>query len=101
MKAKMMNDREPPPQPVAYGFTGRAERASYERGLDIVAYKGNPLIEALGPIMSPVEVGQRLQRRPPFDKQHRDRPLQERFQLIWLAQQFFAPTRAILTLQQH
>jgi hypothetical protein len=67
---------------------GWIENPSY-RPQDNPLYQGNPLIEALPPVMSAEEVVRYLRRRPPFDPAHRQLANEIRWDLIDSVKELF------------
>jgi hypothetical protein len=82
--------------PVVYG---RSEMAIY-RETPIPGYQGNPLIEALPPILLQEEAIQQLAYYPEFDERHRALPAELRFHLIQAALDLFEPFPIHLDLEQ-
>ncbi|MBM0744187.1 ATP-binding protein [Phormidium sp. CLA17] len=78
---------------------GRVEQATY---LDPVIpnYQGNPLIEALPPILTQDETAERLAFYPEYDEEHRKMPAYLRLHLIQNTLQFFAPLPIHFDLEQ-
>jgi hypothetical protein len=78
---------------------GRVEQATY---LDPVIpnYQGNPLIEALPPILTQDETAERLAFHPEYDEEHRNMPAYLRLHLIQNTLQFFAPLPIHFDLEQ-
>ena len=92
----MTHSSNPPPFEV---FEGHREGANYcDPGPPI--YKGNPLIEALPPVMSPEEVGQALAYHPPYSSEDRRLPAHDRIHMVTLTQQFFAALSIHVDLEQ-
>ena len=78
---------------------GRVEQATY---LDPVIpnYQGNPLIEALPPILTQDETAEHLAFYPTYDEEHRKMPAHLRLHLIQNTLQFFAPLPIHFDLEQ-
>jgi hypothetical protein len=78
---------------------GRLEQATYcDPG--IPNYQGNPLIEALPPILIQDETAELLAYYPKYDKEQRSIPAHLRLHLIQNALQFFAPLPIHFDLEQ-
>src|SRR5579871_5861904 len=92
----MSNNRTvPPPLQV---FRGWAEKASYrEQPLSI--YQGNPLIEALPPILSREQAARNLAHDPGYQEQDRWLPAELRLHLIQNVVEFFEPLAIHLDLE--
>jgi hypothetical protein len=60
---------------------GRRETATYTDTL-IPRYQGNPLIEALPPILSDDDISDQLAYYPPYEKTHRALPAEQRIHII-------------------
>jgi hypothetical protein len=84
--------------PFLFGM-GRREEASY-RPSDIVAYHGNPYIEALPDILSEDEALEALAYYPSYDESERLLPPHKRLHLIQLALDAFIPLPVHLDLEQ-
>jgi hypothetical protein len=78
---------------------GRVEQATYLDPI-IPNYQGNPLIEALPPILTQDETIERLAFYPEYDKEHRKMPAYLRLHLIQNTLQFFAPLPIHFDLEQ-
>ncbi len=87
---------DPPPFEV---FSGHREPASYRDPL-IPIYKGNPLIEALPPILSPDEICRALASYPEYSDADRSYPGHLRLHMISNTLQFFAPLSIHIDLEQ-
>lgn len=80
-------------------FHGSHETADYRDPL-IPSYRGNPLIEALPPILEGADTVNRLARYPAISEEERLLPAHVRFHLIPSALQFFEPLPIHLELEQ-
>ncbi|MFK9095167.1 ATP-binding protein [Bacillus salipaludis] len=69
-------------------------------GQAVVDFQGNPLIEALPPIMSPEEAYDKLSYYPPFDEKEVLLPTHIRYHAIPRINQFFQPVMQHLDLEQ-
>ncbi|MBM0744523.1 ATP-binding protein [Phormidium sp. CLA17] len=78
---------------------GRVEHATYLDPI-IPNYQGNPLIEALPPILTQDETAEHLAFYPPYDEEHRKMPAHLRLHLIQNTLQFFAPLPIHFDLEQ-
>ncbi|MBD1847744.1 ATP-binding protein [Cyanobacteria bacterium FACHB-63] len=78
---------------------GRIEQANYQDS-EIPNYQGNPLIEALPPILNQDETAARLAHFPEYDEGHRSMPAHLRLHLIQNALQFFVPLPVHFDLEQ-
>ena len=78
---------------------GKVEQATYLEPI-IPNYQGNPLIEALPPIMTQDETAERLAFYPEYDEEHRKMPAYLRLHLIQNTLQFFAPLPIHFDLKQ-
>ena len=78
---------------------GRVEQATYWAP-GIPNYQGNPLIEALPPILIQDETAALLAYYPEYDKEQRSMPAHLRLHLIQNALQFFAPLPIHFDLEQ-
>jgi hypothetical protein len=78
---------------------GRETAASYHEQ-EVAAYKGNPFIEALPPILSEDDALEALARYPPYNKAERRLPAHFRLHCIQSALQFFAPLPIHLDLER-
>ncbi|WP_445626607.1 ATP-binding protein [Nostoc sp. DSM 114167] len=78
---------------------GAVVPASYRDPL-ISSYRGNPLIEALPPILSEEEVMQFLANYPNYDEGERQLPSHLRLHLVQNALQFFEPLPIHIDLEQ-
>jgi len=78
---------------------GRVEQANYHDS-EIPNYQGNPLIEALPPILNQDDTAARLAHFPEYDKGHRSMPAHLRLHLIQNALQFFVPLPVHFDLEQ-
>lgn len=78
---------------------GRVEQATY-CAPGIPNYQGNPLIEALPPILIQDETAELLAYYPEYDKEQRSMPAHLRLHLIQNALQFFAPLPIHFDLEQ-
>jgi len=65
-------------------------KAKYTKS-NVAAYKGNPLIEALPPLLSSKEVGRALRHEVPYDEEERQLPTHEREHCLISVLQFFEP----------
>jgi hypothetical protein len=75
------------------------EVATYREG-DLPEYRGNPLIEALPPIYSEVEVRELLKYYPVVDEAIRTKPTHIRMHAVVNAAEFFTPLPIHLALEQ-
>ena len=80
-------------------FQGRKEWAEYSDAL-VDRYRGNPLIEALPPILTDKEVSKQLACYPPYDESERNLPDQVRIHLTHTALDLFVPLPDHLDLAQ-
>lgn len=80
-------------------FRGQAEQATYRDPL-IPHYRGNPLIEALPPILNVDGSISFLAYDPGYDEQHRTYPVELRLHLIQNIVHFFEPLPIHLDLEQ-
>lgn len=80
-------------------FRGQAEEATYQDPL-IPPYRGNPLIEALPPILNVDGSIKILAYDPGYDEQHRTYPSELRLHLIQNIVHFFEPLPVHLDLEQ-
>jgi hypothetical protein len=71
-------------------FFGRRELAEY-RDSPIPRYQGNPLIEALPPILPQSEISNALAYYPPYDKNHRTLPAEQRIHIIHTVLDVYIP----------
>lgn len=67
---------------------------------EIIDFKGNPLIEALPPILSPEEAYERLSYYPPYDVVEANLPTHIRYHAIPRINKFFQPVMQHLDLEQ-
>ncbi len=67
---------------------------------ELVDYRGNPLIEALGAILPPEESYDRLCHFPPYDEKERELSLELRFNALYRLQHFFQPVTQHLDLER-
>lgn len=67
---------------------------------EIIDFKGNPLIEALPPILSPEEAYEKLCYYPPYDVQEANLPTHIRYHAILRINKFFQPVMQHLDLEQ-
>lgn len=67
---------------------------------DVADFRGNPLIEALPPILSPEEAYEKLSYYPPFDESEALLPTHIRYHAIPRINQFFQPVMQHLDLEQ-
>lgn len=67
---------------------------------EIIDFKGNPLIEALPPILSPEEAYEKLSYYPPYDMQEANLPTHIRYHAIPRINKFFQPVMQHLDLEQ-
>jgi AAA domain len=79
-------------------FRGGKIVASYHNEISI--YSGNPLIEALPPILMEEEVIEKLQFYPEFSEEERNLPTHLRLHLIQNVLQFFTPLPPHIELEQ-
>ena len=85
-----------PPPPI---FSGQFEEASY-RDAVLPMYRGNPLIEALPPILSDADAARLLAHYPEHNEEQRNLPSELRLHLIRQAVEFFQPLGIHLDLEQ-
>jgi len=78
---------------------GPVEQATYLDPI-IPNYQGNPLIEALPPILTQDAAAEYLSVYPDYDKEHRSMPAYLRLHLIQNTLQFFAPLPIHFDLEQ-
>src|SRR5882724_2973205 len=71
-------------------FSGRRELAEY-RETPIPRYQGNPLIEALPPILSESGISRSLAYYPPYDENHRALSAEHRIHIIHTVLDLFVP----------
>lgn len=67
---------------------------------DVMDFRGNPLIEALPPILSPEEAYGKLSYYPPYDVNEASLPTHIRYHAIPRINKFFQPVMAHLDLEQ-
>lgn len=67
---------------------------------DVMDFRGNPLIEALPPILSPEEAYEKLSYYPPYDVNEASLPTHIRYHAIPRINKFFQPVMAHLDLEQ-
>lgn len=82
-----------------HALRGRVIDARY-REVELPHYVGNPLIEALPPILEPPDAVDALASLPPYNAKDRDRSDSVRLHFIEMAQQFFEPLDCHIDLQQ-
>lgn len=75
------------------------EEAVYKKQ-EVIDFQGNPLIEALPPILSPEEAYDALSYYPDFDKNERKLPTHIRYHAIPRLNRFFQPVMQHLDLEQ-
>lgn len=80
------------------GFRGIMPAVYNEQ--EIIDFKGNPLIEALPPILSPEEAYEKLSYYPPYDLQEANLPTHIRYHAIPRINKFFQPVMQHLDLEQ-
>lgn len=79
-------------------FKGRRVPASYHEEISI--YRGNPLIEALPPILTEEQVIEQLQFFPEYNEQELSLPKELRLHLLQNVLQFFTPLPIHIDLEQ-
>lgn len=79
-------------------FRGIKPAVYYEQ--EIIDFKGNPLIEALPPILSPEEAYEKLSYYPPYDINESSLPTHIRYHAIPRINKFFQPVMQHLDLEQ-
>ena len=80
-------------------FQGWEEEANYREPL-LNAHRGNPLIEALPPILDEREAARRLRNPIPYDLSERELPSHLRLQQLRVCTQFFVPLGRHIELEQ-
>jgi hypothetical protein len=71
-------------------YQGKIEQACY-REQKVPSFQGNPLIEALPPLLEKEEVFKRMRISPVYEEQHRHYSLEERLLLLGHGRRFFEP----------
>ena len=92
----MKNDDAPNPMPV---FHGSFQNATYKEQL-VGRYKGNPIIEALPPILSTEEAANLMAHYPERQANAQKLPPEVRMHLIMDALHFFEPLPVHIDLEQ-
>ncbi|MED5052538.1 ATP-binding protein [Anoxybacillus rupiensis] len=82
-----------------WGEKLNAQVAEYKKQ-DVIDFQGNPLIEALPPILSPEEAFEALSYYPEFDEKERLLPTHIRYHAIPRLTRFFQPVMQHLDLEQ-
>jgi hypothetical protein len=85
--------------PVLQHFTGRVVEAEYHCS-PIPGYQGNPLIEALPPILTAAEAIEQLHYEPEYEEAFRSLPTELRLHLLHDALRFFKPLPVHVELEQ-
>ncbi|HKQ05461.1 MAG TPA: ATP-binding protein [Blastocatellia bacterium] len=80
-------------------YEGETVEASYCDPM-VAAYRGNPLIEALPPILSPEEAALHMAFYPPYDRGQRNAPPYQRYHEIQNALQLFSVLPTHIDLEQ-
>lgn len=88
-----------PLTPSVFVGTGEIKQANY-RDAEIPSYRGNPLIEALPPILDQDNTSDLLERFPVYSEAHRKIPAHLRLHLIQDALQLFIPLPVHFDLEQ-
>ncbi len=87
----MKNDTAPISSATTFSIArGRNEFAAYTTTPN-PRYRGNPLIEALPPVLSDAQIVDALAHSPPFDEKHRQLPAEERVHLVHTILDLFVP----------
>jgi len=84
---------------IQFTIRGRKVKAIY-RNAEIPEYKGNPLIEALPPILDSDETTEELSHYPVFNENMRKAPNHIRYHLIQNSLRFFSPLDIHLDLER-
>ena len=70
------------------------------RQFSLVEYNNNPMIEALPPILSPIEFVDKVTKLPLYNHSERELKVQERFQCIERLSRYFDPLQKTIDLHQ-
>jgi len=96
---KIQNEISPDCDGLPAYFRGRQEQAMYT-DTGIWRYRGNPLIEALGNVLTEKEAGKRLAFYPPYNENERKLPLEVRVHLSHTLLDVFVSLPAHIDLEQ-